>query len=92
LQPAFLKLRLRPEDPYSHPLFGERAQQAGLLLRIARPKGQPEAAPSVTCVSRVAATYAFNGMADYQVGVLFCLVCSDFVCMRAKGLCWGCCL
>lgn len=69
LQPAYLKLRLRPDDPYSHPLFGERVPQAGLLLRIARPKGQPDAAPSVTCVSRVSATYAYNGMADYQVGL-----------------------
>jgi hypothetical protein len=40
-QPAFLKLRLRPSDPYSHPLLGEvQAQEHGLLLRIARPRQQ----------------------------------------------------
>lgn len=82
-QPAFLKLRLRPDDPYSHPLFGERSsQQNGLLLRIARPKGQPDAAPAVHCVARVTASYAFNGLADYQV----CVVCCGMLCCSSDVL------
>lgn len=63
---GFLKLRLRPDDQHSHPLFGERQQETGLVLRISRPRGQPDAEPTVTVVSRVHASYAFNGMADYQ--------------------------
>jgi general transcription factor 3C polypeptide 5 (transcription factor C subunit 1) len=33
---AVLKLWLRPDDPLSHPLFGERRRTRSLLLRIAR--------------------------------------------------------
>uniref|UniRef100_A0A383W949 Transcription factor IIIC subunit 5 HTH domain-containing protein n=1 Tax=Tetradesmus obliquus TaxID=3088 RepID=A0A383W949_TETOB len=63
---ALLKLRLRPEDPASHPLFGERLEHPGLVLRIARPKGQPDAAPRISVVCRTHASYAFTGLADYQ--------------------------
>ncbi|EFJ50145.1 hypothetical protein VOLCADRAFT_47784, partial [Volvox carteri f. nagariensis] len=34
----YLKLKLRPEDRTSHPLYGERHEQTRLLLRISRPK------------------------------------------------------
>ncbi|WIA33960.1 hypothetical protein OEZ86_007055 [Tetradesmus obliquus] len=63
---ALLKLRLRPVDPASHPLFGERLEHPGLVLRIARPKGQPDAAPRISVVCRTHASYAFTGLADYQ--------------------------
>jgi hypothetical protein len=63
---ALLKLRLRPDDPASHPLFGERLEHPGLVLRVARPKGQPDAAPSISVVCRTHASYAFTGLADYQ--------------------------
>jgi hypothetical protein len=63
---ALLKLRLRPQDPASHPLFGERLEQQGLVLRVARPRGQPDAAPRVSVVCRTHASYAFTGLADYQ--------------------------
>lgn len=90
-QPAFLKLRLRPDDPYSHPLFGERSsQQNGLLLRIARPKGQPDAAPAVRCIARVTASYAFNGLADYQVCGVWCAVeCHGVLCCSCDLLSCG---
>ncbi|KAF6255297.1 RNA polymerase III transcription factor IIIC subunit-domain-containing protein [Scenedesmus sp. NREL 46B-D3] len=63
---SLLKLRLRPEDPASHPLFGERLEHPGLVLRVARPRGQPDAAPSISVVCRTHAAYAFTGLADYQ--------------------------
>jgi hypothetical protein len=40
---SFVKLRYRPHDPHSHPLFGERQKENGLLLRISRPRDQPAA-------------------------------------------------
>jgi general transcription factor 3C polypeptide 5 (transcription factor C subunit 1) len=63
---GLLKLRLRPQDPASHPLFGEKLEHPGLVLRVARPRGQPDAAPRVSVVCRTHATYAFTGLADYQ--------------------------
>lgn len=63
---GYLKLRLRPEDQHSHPLFGERQQETGLVLRISRPRDQPDAEPTIKVVSRVTAAYTFTGMADYQ--------------------------
>lgn len=63
---GFLKLRSRPEDQHSHPLFGERQPETGLVLRISRPRDQPDAEPTIQVVSRVTAAYTFTGMADYQ--------------------------
>eukprot|EP00878_Enallax_costatus_P021931 GHUV01023244.1.p1 GENE.GHUV01023244.1~~GHUV01023244.1.p1 ORF type:complete len:185 (+),score=16.49 GHUV01023244.1:261-815(+) len=63
---GFLKLRLRPEDQHSHPLFGERQQETGYVLRISRPRSQPDAEPTIQIVSRVHAGYVCTGMADYQ--------------------------
>lgn len=63
---GLLKLRLRPEDSHSHPLLGERQHVAGLVLRIARPRDQPGAPPSMTIAARVAQAHAFTGLADYQ--------------------------
>ena len=63
---GFLKLRLRPEDQHSHPLFGERQQESGYVLRISHPRSQPDAEPTIQIVSRVHAGYVFTGMADYQ--------------------------
>jgi hypothetical protein len=35
---SVLKCWLRPEDPLSHPLFGERRRARSVLLRVARPR------------------------------------------------------
>jgi hypothetical protein len=59
------------------------AGRVGVLLN-ARPKGQPDVWPTITCVARVAASYAFNGLADYQV----CCCHAPLLCR--KGVCvWG---
>lgn len=63
---GFLKLRLRPEDQHSHPIFGERQQESGYVLRISRPRSQPDAQPTIQIACRVHAGYVFTGMADYQ--------------------------
>eukprot|EP00775_Hariotina_reticulata_P013848 gene13848-13969_t len=63
---SFVKLRYRPEDQHSHPLFGERQKENGLLLRISRPRDQPDADPTITIAARVTASYSFAGLADYQ--------------------------
>ncbi|KAL5974049.1 hypothetical protein ACLOJK_030711 [Asimina triloba] len=46
-QSNYLELRFRPEDPYSHPAFGELRPCSGLLLRISKKKcaDGKEAAP-----------------------------------------------
>ncbi|KAJ1627878.1 hypothetical protein T492DRAFT_595314, partial [Pavlovales sp. CCMP2436] len=31
---TLLQLRLRPDDPYAHPIFGETVLTAALLLRV----------------------------------------------------------
>eukprot|EP00201_Polytomella_parva_P023983 CAMPEP_0175047934 /NCGR_PEP_ID=MMETSP0052_2-20121109/5886_1 /TAXON_ID=51329 ORGANISM="Polytomella parva, Strain SAG 63-3" /NCGR_SAMPLE_ID=MMETSP0052_2 /ASSEMBLY_ACC=CAM_ASM_000194 /LENGTH=329 /DNA_ID=CAMNT_0016311895 /DNA_START=290 /DNA_END=1276 /DNA_ORIENTATION=- len=36
-----LRLKLRPDDPTSHPLYGERHMTVRILLRIQRPKKKP---------------------------------------------------
>eukprot|EP00198_Chlamydomonas_reinhardtii_P004438 XP_001693774.1 predicted protein [Chlamydomonas reinhardtii] len=45
-----LKLKHRPDDRTSHPLYGERSDQLRLLLRIARPRAQAAAAAAGTGV------------------------------------------
>jgi hypothetical protein len=85
---ALLKLRLRPQDPASHPLFGERMEHPGLVLRVARPLGQPDAAPRISVVCRTHASYVFTGLADYQylgqdhsqVGSASCCCCCCCCC------------
>ncbi|GLI61949.1 hypothetical protein VaNZ11_004510, partial [Volvox africanus] len=47
----YLKLKLRPEDRSSHPLYGERIEQARLLLRIARPRHPFDGQPTNTATS-----------------------------------------
>ncbi len=69
-QAPYLTLRLRPDDPYSHPLFSDKPMPAhSLLLRISRPKDQPEGSSDgvkVTAVARVTRVYRFSGLADFQ--------------------------
>ncbi|DBA84225.1 TPA: hypothetical protein ACH3X2_006290, partial [Trebouxia sp. C0005] len=64
---SVLQLRFRPDDPYSHPLYGERQAAAGLLLKIARKVADPTQhdvkAKVLACVHT---KFTFSGMADYQ--------------------------
>ncbi|GMY16885.1 general transcription factor 3C polypeptide 5-like [Fagus crenata] len=71
-----LELRFRPEDPYSHPAFGELRPSNNFLLKISKTKSvsastsnQTEQDDSKLCadiVARVPQAYHFEGMADYQ--------------------------
>ncbi|GBF94522.1 hypothetical protein Rsub_07056 [Raphidocelis subcapitata] len=61
-----LKLWLRPEDPLSHPLFGERRRARALLLRVSRRRGDPGAPVQVGVAAAVRCAYRFTGLADYQ--------------------------
>lgn len=77
---ALLQLRLRPADPHSHPIFGEKVAAVALLLRVRRPRTQPPsalgAAPpalaepasaaTATVVARVTQAVRFRGLADFQ--------------------------
>ncbi len=63
---SFLKLRQRPNDPYCHPIFGDRQATAGVLLRISRKLGDEDAPVKVQVAARVERTYQFNTLSDYQ--------------------------
>ena len=63
---SLIKLQLRPQDQSCHPLYGERQNCQGLLLRISRRKGQPDADVKVRVAARIQSRYTFQGLADYQ--------------------------
>ncbi|XP_024544941.1 general transcription factor 3C polypeptide 5 isoform X2 [Selaginella moellendorffii] len=69
---GYLELKFRPEDPYSHPAFGEPHRTSDLLLRISAPKQGDErnSADSreldAEIIAHVEDSYVFDGMADYQ--------------------------
>uniref|UniRef100_A0A2P2LEA2 General transcription factor 3C polypeptide 5-like n=1 Tax=Rhizophora mucronata TaxID=61149 RepID=A0A2P2LEA2_RHIMU len=70
-----LELRFRPEDPYSHPAFGELHPSTSLLLKISKNKfsscSKETRSPvqsdlSADIVARLPEAYHFEGMVDYQ--------------------------
>jgi hypothetical protein len=75
---GMLRLWLRPGDPLSHPLFGERRRARSLLLRVARRRAPPPGAdsdpatgddtsePTVSVAAVVTSAYRFTGLADFQ--------------------------
>jgi len=70
----FLALRFRPEDPYSHPLFGDYSLGSSLLLKVTRRKRDPHSSAGkdeqncfkTDMMATVTALYQFKGMADFQ--------------------------
>lgn len=73
----FLELRFRPEDDYSHPIFGDYTVTSNLLLKVTRKKKSATQQPQqpqqegkesfhTEMVGRVVASYQFKGMADFQ--------------------------
>ncbi|XP_022157189.1 general transcription factor 3C polypeptide 5-like isoform X2 [Momordica charantia] len=81
LQSNKLELRFRPEDPYSHPTYGELRPCCCFLLKICHSKGdaiegimkderevpiEDEVNLKFEMVAHVPEAYHFEGMADYQ--------------------------
>lgn len=66
---AMLPLRLRPDDPQSSAIFGDRVPTKNLIVRVVRRCGVSGGAPSVRAevVARVPEALSFKGMADFQV-------------------------
>lgn len=64
----YLELRFRPEDPFSHPVFGELHGISGLLLQLSRVQDKEKTGQEVKAevVAKVDQCYKFKGMADYQ--------------------------
>ncbi len=64
---SVLQLRFRPEDPYTHPLYGERQAAKGLLLKIARKSADSsQEGVKAEVLACVHTKFTFSGMADYQ--------------------------
>nr|XP_023871990.1 general transcription factor 3C polypeptide 5-like isoform X1 [Quercus suber] len=65
-----LELRFRPDDPYSHPAFGElRPCNNNFLLKISKTQTieqNSDAELAADIVARVPQAYHFEGMVDYQ--------------------------
>jgi len=66
--PTFLHLKFRFNDPYSHPIFGDRVQTSNLALKVTK---QPTTSNnnnniSSEIVAIVCTTFRFNGLADFQ--------------------------
>ncbi|KAK6305349.1 hypothetical protein J4Q44_G00241290 [Coregonus suidteri] len=64
-----LELRFRPQDPFCHPVCGNRFPSTNLLLRMKRRvrKGNPkEAQINMDILGVIGTTYKFQGMADFQ--------------------------
>ncbi|KAG6732938.1 hypothetical protein I3843_01G194500 [Carya illinoinensis] len=62
-----LELRFRPEDPYSHPAFGELRPCDNLLLKIAKKESSTDGGQvCADIVARIPEAYHFEGMVDYQ--------------------------
>lgn len=65
---AYLKLNFRPQEPTSHPIFGDKHETSQLLVRISRKKvrrGASEQPPKVEIVGRVTTSIRFGGLADF---------------------------
>ena len=60
----FLPLNFRPEDPYSHPIFGDKITSSNLLLKVTRDKTTKQFDAEV--VGLIPTTFRFRGMADFQ--------------------------
>ena len=64
-----LTCHLRPDDPFSHPLFGELVPTPALLLRVTRRRSRSVDAPrtaTVEVVGELQQSYRFAGICDFQ--------------------------
>lgn len=73
---GFLELKFRPNDPFSHGIWGDRVHTSNLLLKVTPEKSQSSTSTSSSAsttpgfsaeiVGKVPFTYKFRGMADFQ--------------------------
>uniref|UniRef100_A0A667XZJ5 Ral transcription factor IIIC subunit 5 n=1 Tax=Myripristis murdjan TaxID=586833 RepID=A0A667XZJ5_9TELE len=64
-----LELRFRPQDPFCHPLCGNRFPASNLLLRVrrrVRKKDPKDAQIHMEILGIIGTTYKFQGMVDFQ--------------------------
>uniref|UniRef100_A0A3Q3X0S4 Uncharacterized protein n=1 Tax=Mola mola TaxID=94237 RepID=A0A3Q3X0S4_MOLML len=64
-----LELRYRPQDPFCHPLCGNRFTSSNLLLRVrrrVRKRDPKDAEIHMDILGVIGTTYKFQGMADFQ--------------------------
>ncbi|XP_030623831.1 general transcription factor 3C polypeptide 5 [Chanos chanos] len=64
-----LELRFRPQDPFCHPVCGNRYSSTNLLLRVRRRTRKGNRADSqitMEILGLIGTTYKFQGMADFQ--------------------------
>ncbi|XP_058472508.1 general transcription factor 3C polypeptide 5 [Solea solea] len=64
-----LELRFRPQDPFCHPLCGNRFPSSNLLLKVrrrVRKKDPKDVEVHMDVMGVIATTYKFQGMADFQ--------------------------
>ena len=62
---TMLPLNLRPEEPLSHPIFGDFSLTNGLVLKVTPCKGLTGKFES-EMVGQIRSAYRFGGMADFQ--------------------------
>ncbi|XP_068191280.1 general transcription factor 3C polypeptide 5 [Antennarius striatus] len=64
-----LELRYRPQDPFCHPLCGNRLSSSSLLLRVrrrVRKKNPKDVEIHMDVLGVIGTTYRFQGLADFQ--------------------------
>ena len=67
--PHILQCSLRPADPLSHPLYGERVARPAVLLRVRRRRardGEPAGPAQAEVVGALSQSVRFSGLADLQ--------------------------
>jgi general transcription factor 3C polypeptide 5 (transcription factor C subunit 1) len=62
---TMLPLNFRPDEPQSHPIFGDFSLTNGLVLKVKQKKGDPGKFES-EMVGQIRSAYRFSGMADFQ--------------------------
>ena len=62
---TMLPLNFRPDEPLSHPIFGDYNMTNGLVLKVKTSKRNPGKFES-EMVGQIRSTFRFGGMADFQ--------------------------
>lgn len=66
LDSSILQLKLRPEDPYSHPIIADRVLKNSIVVKLSRPKAHNNNSYTCTVVATPNVAYNFTSPADMQ--------------------------